>query len=650
MRQVVPPKASFYLSTVLGLGLCLSAPAQSNSNGEAGANGATSNAIVSKPKDEIAFPAGMIRIPKGKVQLGTDAKDYIKELSAIGRTPRAQINDMRRCMSELGEATTEVEAFYLGEHPVTMEQYKIFVDETGHRFPFDWWRFGREDSFREHLKKINEEMKDVEGAKAQFYWQVHWKELPYAIPESKNSSAKGSMDQFPVTYVSWDDAVAFAAWAGMRLPKEAEWVYAASGQDRRNYVWGDNLEDIPIKRGSRFDRPWPVGHWKDEATGPFGNRDMVLGVYEWMGDSGFFSLVDTKEFEKQRKALLKNKLFKDKENRDVKAILNYRPKWSGTVKVTKGGDYGGEGAVLRIQTRVPQEAYQVRERLGFRLAKSDVPARDIVYSRIALDYDLTVFSGNRKPNINDQVGMERYELAEDGRLITGYHAVSLVPTSYAGDSKKMNEAKWNEKATGAPQPIATLMTTEVLSTPPAQPGLYTIYFRHLGMPEELVKALADGNKELVAEEKAKEAAKKGRKPSNKKKDEEEQDSKSKGKWRTVTKKYGITDKEVLGGEVNFVRIKPGDLKVYTDRHQYLLRNNEGQFTSAWDGDKGIVKSKYEDGNSTVGLATVEGVEGEVATFTMGVPQFEDSKGKVYTYVVPITLPPESAAGSSWRTK
>lgn len=649
MRRIVPHKASFYLSTTLGLGLCLSATAQSKSSSEKSPKTAAGESISAKANDEIAFPSEMLRVPKGKVALGSDAKDYIKELETIGRTPRSQINDMRRCMSELGESTVPVEAFYLGKFPVTNEQYKIFVEETGSRYPFDWWRHGREDSFREHLQKMNEEMKDVEGSKDLFYWQVHWKELPYAIPESKNSSVKGTMEKFPVTWVSWDDAVAFAAWAGMRLPTEAEWVYAASGQERRNYLWGEDPEEIPIKRGSRYDRPWPVGHWSEKAAGPFGQQDMVLGVYEWMGDAGFFSLVDTKEYEKQRKALLKDKRFRDKDDRDVKSILNYRPKWSGNTKITKGGDYGGTGVVLRIQTRVPQEAYQVRERLGFRLAKSDVPARDILLSRIALDYDMTVFSGDRKPNIEDQVGMERYELADEGRLITGYHAVSLVPVSYAGDSKKMNEAKWNEKATNAPQPIATLMTTEKLSTPPADPGLYTIYFRHLGMPEELTKAVAAGNKELVAEEKAKEAAKAGKKPSSKKKADEKDDAK-KSNWRAVTKKYGITDKEVLAGEVNFVRIKPGDLKVYTDRHQFLLRNNTGQFTSAWDGEKGVVTSKYSDGDATAAIIPVEGGEGEIATFTLGVPQYEDSKGKVYKYVVPVTLPAESAAGSSWRTK
>jgi formylglycine-generating enzyme required for sulfatase activity len=90
-------------------------------------------------------------------------------------------------------------------------------------------------------------------------------------------------DQKPVTWVSLDDARAFAAWAGKRLPHEWEWQRAAQGDDRRLYPWGNhwNAEAVPQPdTGRTMSAPAEVGAHPAGAS-PFGVEDLVGNVWQW---------------------------------------------------------------------------------------------------------------------------------------------------------------------------------------------------------------------------------------------------------------------------------------------------------------------------------------------------------------------------------
>jgi hypothetical protein len=104
-------------------------------------------------------------------------------------------------------------------------------------------------------------------------------------PSWRGHSAPQSLRDHPVVGVSWEDARAYAAWAGKRLPTADEWQRAAGGQQGRRYPWGD-----PFTAGYCNTREageggtTPVGKYSPAADSPYGVADMAGNVWEWLAD------------------------------------------------------------------------------------------------------------------------------------------------------------------------------------------------------------------------------------------------------------------------------------------------------------------------------------------------------------------------------
>ena len=167
-----------------------------------------------------------------------------------------------------------VAAFWIDRYEVTVKAFGAFVAATGYRTEAE--RFGWSGVF------------DI----ARGAWTradgADWRH-----PEGPGSWAP---PEEPVTQVSWNDAVAFARWAGKRLPTEAEWEYAArGGLAGRTYAWGDEL-----RPAGRVMANWWQGVFPDRDTGEDGYRgrapvgrfppngyglyDVIGNVWEWCSD------------------------------------------------------------------------------------------------------------------------------------------------------------------------------------------------------------------------------------------------------------------------------------------------------------------------------------------------------------------------------
>jgi formylglycine-generating enzyme len=130
----------------------------------------------------------------------------------------------------------ELNAFEMDPVAVSNQRFAEFVDETGH--VTDGERYGWSFVFGGLLP---DEFPDTRGVVEAPWWRevfgANWRH-----PEGPQSSIDERMDH-PVVHVSWHDAEAFCRWAGLRLPTEAEWEYAArGGLVQQRFPWGEEME------------------------------------------------------------------------------------------------------------------------------------------------------------------------------------------------------------------------------------------------------------------------------------------------------------------------------------------------------------------------------------------------------------------------
>lgn len=276
---------------------------------------------------------GMVLIPSGEFQMGSSA-DEIKQIRKEKKDIRDRLRRERQRRAEehglkfsihtsvpatnfddeIPRHTVYLDAFYIDKHEVTNAQYRKFVEATGHREPKYW------------------------------------------------NEPKRNQPNQPVIGVSWHDAVAYAIWAGKRLPTEVEWEYAArGGLVGKRYPWGDEaLDETKVQRYGQ--NVAPVGSYAPNGYGLF---DMAGSVLEWCLDE-YQAGAYQSDFQPKRP---KSNPFV---GGDVESVVkNYKS--VETERVWRGGTWDSYFFYLRVTNRNAEEPAAMTFLIGFRCAKSVTP-------------------------------------------------------------------------------------------------------------------------------------------------------------------------------------------------------------------------------------------------------------------------------------
>ena len=262
------------------------------------------NTTPTSPRASV--PADMVLIPSGEFQMGSSYSEADSDEKPVH--------------------TVYVDAFYMDKHEVTNAQFKAFVDANP-----QWQKV-----------RISRDYHDGEYLN---YW-------------NGNIYPQG-MGNYPVVYVSWYAAMAYARWAGKRLPTEAEWEKAArGGLVGQKYPWGNGIDSTRANFGRNVGKTTPVGSYT--ANG-YGLYDMAGNVWEWC--------LDEYDADFYARSPLRNPVSgAESPDQIVKRFTRVKPD-----RVLRGGSWFSGAPLLRVATRIRLTPAFTNVTSGFRCARDVNP-------------------------------------------------------------------------------------------------------------------------------------------------------------------------------------------------------------------------------------------------------------------------------------
>jgi formylglycine-generating enzyme len=292
---------------------------------------------------EIAAPPGLaeaVWLPGGSSFVGTD----LPFLHDDGEAPRRPVR---------------LKPFGIERSCVTNTRFRDFVMQTG--YVTDAERYGWSFVFAD---LVDAEVARAALSPVEASWWLRVDGACWREPEGSGSDIEGRLDH-PATHISWNDAGAFARWAGGRLPTEAEWEYAARGGRSGPFPWGDEEPTDQNPLCNIWQGRFPdlnLGTDGYLATAPvisfqpnsFGLYNTVGNVWEWCSD--VFRIRSLSSRAKQRNAEAASQKQRVLKGGSFLCHRSYCYRYRVAARIGREPDSGASHLGFRIAYDPPREA------------------------------------------------------------------------------------------------------------------------------------------------------------------------------------------------------------------------------------------------------------------------------------------------------
>jgi formylglycine-generating enzyme len=236
----------------------------------------------------VQAPAGMVWIPGGEFSMG--ATPSSEGMCHIGGLTQDSLPVHR----------VYVDGFWMDETEVTNAQFDVFVKATGYKTIAEIAPTQEQYPTAPPENLVAGSVVYTPTAKPvplnnHFQWWNYVRGADWRHPEGPKSSIKGR-ENHPVVHIAYPDALAYAKWAGKRLPTEAEWEFAArGGLVGKLYAWGDEFQPGGKTMANTFQGKFPVKDTGEDGfkgvaavrsfpANGYGLYDVGGNVWEWTSD------------------------------------------------------------------------------------------------------------------------------------------------------------------------------------------------------------------------------------------------------------------------------------------------------------------------------------------------------------------------------